>query len=131
MRARIATIPDGVYEGSAVVDSDGVVDEPLLIRMKVTKTGEELHFDMTGSSPPCRGPMNSVIATTYSSIYLDVKHIFPAVPINSGTFEPLKITDPHGPFLSATYPRPVPPSAAEVSQRTAEPGSKALVQAGR
>src|SRR3546814_11067921 len=61
MRARIATIPDGVYEGSAVVDSDGVVDEPLLIRMKVTKTGEELHFDMTGSSPPCRGPMNSVI----------------------------------------------------------------------
>src|SRR3546814_7343273 len=76
MRARIATIPDGVYEGSAVVDSDGVVDEPLLIRMKVTKTGEELHFDMTGSSPPCRGPMNSVIATTYSSIYLAVKHIF-------------------------------------------------------
>lgn len=129
MRARIATIPDGVYEGSAVVDSDGVVDEPLLIKMKVTKAGEELHFDMTGSSPPCRGPMNSVIATTYSSIYLAVKHIFPDVPINAGTFEPLKITDPHGTFLYAKYPRPVSGCAAEVSQRIAEAVFNALVPA--
>ena len=29
MRAKIAAIPDGVYEGSSQVDSDGVVDEPL------------------------------------------------------------------------------------------------------
>src|SRR3546814_8550230 len=127
MRARIATIPDGVYEGSALVDCDGVVDEPLLIRMKVTKTGEELHFDMTGSSPPCRGPMNSVIATTYSSIYLAVKHIFPDVPINAGTFEPLKITDPHGTFLYAKYPRPVSGCAAEVSQRLTQAGFTGLV----
>jgi len=129
MRARIATIPDGTYEGSAIVDSDGVVDEPLLIRMKVDKKGEELHFDMTGSSPPCRGPMNSVIATTYSSIYLAVKHIFPDVPINAGTFEPLKIADPHGTFLYAKYPRPVSGCAAEVSQRIAEAVFNALVQA--
>ena len=31
MRAKIATIPDGIYEGEAFVDSDGVVDEPLRI----------------------------------------------------------------------------------------------------
>jgi N-methylhydantoinase B len=129
MRARIRTIPDGVYHGEAVVDSDGVVDEPLLIKMKVDKRGEELHFDMTGSSPPCRGPMNSVIATTYSSIYLAVKHIFPDVPINAGTFEPLKITDPHGTFLYAKYPRPVSGCAAEVSQRISEAVFNALVQA--
>jgi N-methylhydantoinase B len=129
MRARIRTIPDGVYRGEAVVDSDGVVDEPLVIKMKVTKKGEELHFDMTGSSPPCRGPMNSVIATTYSSIYLAVKHIFPDVPINAGTFEPLKIDDPHGTFLYAKYPRPVSGCAAEVSQRIAEAVFNALVQA--
>ncbi|MGZ3342971.1 MAG: hydantoinase B/oxoprolinase family protein, partial [Reyranella sp.] len=70
MRAKIAAIPDGVYEGTSQVDSDGVVDEPLTIKMKITKKGEDLLFDMTGSSPPCRGPMNSVIATTKSAIYL-------------------------------------------------------------
>ncbi|WP_374634129.1 hydantoinase B/oxoprolinase family protein [Ferrovibrio sp.] len=129
MRARIAQIPDGVYRGGAVVDSDGVVDEPLRIEMKIEKRGEELLFDMAGSSPPCQGPMNSVLATTKSSIYLAMKHIFPDVPINAGTFEPLKIVDPESTFLYAKYPRPVSGCAAEVSQRIAEAVFNALVPA--
>ncbi|HEX5611401.1 MAG TPA: hydantoinase B/oxoprolinase family protein, partial [Burkholderiales bacterium] len=57
MRAKIAKIPPGTYEGHSIVDSDGVVDEPLHIRLKVTKTaGDDLVFDFAGSSPPCRGP---------------------------------------------------------------------------
>ena len=129
MRARIAQIPDGVYRGRAIVDSDGVVDEPLRIEMKIEKRGDELTFDMSGSSPPCQGPMNSVLATTKSSIYLAMKHIFPDVPINAGTFEPLKIIDPEGTFLYAKYPRPVSGCAAEVSQRIAEAVFNALVTA--
>ena len=124
MRAKIGTIPDGVYEGRAFVDSDGVVNQPLTIAMRVTKSGgtdaATLSFDMSGSSPPCRGPMNSVIATTKSSIYLAVKHVFPEVPINAGTFAPLHIVEPHDTFLYAKYPRPVSGCAAEVSQRIAE-----------
>jgi len=129
MRAKIAEIPDGTYDGEAFVDSDGVVDEPLRIAMRVVKQGETLTFDMTGSSPPCRGPMNSVIATTKSSIYLAVKHVFPDVPINAGTFEPLRIIEPEGTFLYAKYPRPVSGCAAEVSQRIAEAVFSALVKA--
>ena len=133
MRAKIAAIPDGSYEGQAFVDSDGVVNEPLVIRMKVTKSGgaedATLRFDMSGSSPPCRGPMNSVIATTKSSIYLAVKHVFPAVPINAGTFAPLEIVEPHDTFLYAKYPRPVSGCAAEVSQRVAEAVFAALSKA--
>ncbi len=130
MRAKIARIPLGSYEGHSIVDSDGVVDEPLHIRLKVTRTADEnLVFDFSGSSPPCQGPMNSVIATTRSSVYLAIKHVFPDVPINAGTFEPLKIIDPDGTFLYARYPRPVSGCAAEVSQRIAEAVFNALVQA--
>jgi N-methylhydantoinase B len=129
MRAKIATITDGVYAGQAYVDSDGVEDRPLEIALKIAKTGSELSFDLSGSSPPCRGPMNSVIATTKSSIYLAIKHVFPEVPINAGTFEPLHIAEPHGTFLYATYPRPVSGCAAEVSQRIAEAVFAALVKA--
>lgn len=89
-----------------------MVDEPLRIAMRITKRGERLTFDMAGSSPPCRGPMNSVLATTRSSIYLAIKHVFPDVPINAGTFEPLEIIDPDGTFLYARYPRPVSGCAA-------------------
>lgn len=129
MRAKIATIPDGIYQGSATVDSDGVVDAPLEIRMKIVKDDDRLVFDMADSSPPCKGPMNSVLATTKSSIYLAMKHIFPDVPINAGTFEPLEIIDPEGTFLYARYPRPVSGCAAEVSQRIAEAVFDAMVKA--
>ena len=55
--------------------------------------------------------------------------MFPEVPINAGTFEPLKVTDPEGTFLYAKYPRPVSGCAAEVSQRIAEAVFDALVKA--
>ena len=129
MRARIATIPDGRYHGRAWVDSDGVVDEPLTVDMRIEKRGTDLFFDMSGSSPPCAGPMNSVIATTRSSIYLAMKHVFPEVPINAGTFAPLHVADPEGTFLYARYPRPVSGCAAEVSQRIAEAVFDALTPA--
>lgn len=129
MRAKIATIPDGIYTGEAYVDSDGVEDKPLKIALEIRKEGTELHFDLSRSSPPCRGPMNSVIATTKSSIYLAIKHVFPEVPINAGTFEPLHIAEPEGTFLYAKYPRPVSGCAAEVSQRIAEAVFAALVKA--
>lgn len=129
MRAHIATIPDGVYRSEAFVDSDGVVNEPLKIALAVTKQADTLTFDFAGSSPPCRGPMNSVVATTYSSVYLAMRHIFPDTPLNSGVFEPLVIKRPAGTFLDARYPRPVSGCAAEVSQRIAEAVFLALVQA--
>ena len=120
MRAHIAKIPDGVYGGEAFVDSDGVDPDPLAIRLRLRVEGSDLHFDFSESSKPCRGPLNSVIATTKAAVYLAVKHVFPDVPINAGCFEPLHIDDPHGTFLYARYPRPVSGCAAEVSSRIAE-----------
>lgn len=129
MRAKIATIPDGTYHGQAIVDSDGVVNQPLEINLTIRKVDGDLEFDLSRSSPPCRGPMNSVIATTKSAVYLAVKHIFPEVPINAGTFEPLRVLVPAGTFLDARYPRPVSGCAAEVSQRVAEAVFLALADA--
>ena len=127
MRASIRAIPEGQYHGRAFVDSDGVVNEPLVIDLVVTKEKEDLTFDFSKSSPPCLGPMNSVLATTLSSVYLAMRHIFPDVPISAGAFEPLKVIRPKGSFLDAQYPRPVSGCAAEVSQRIAEAVFAALV----
>jgi N-methylhydantoinase B len=127
MRAMIALIPDGTYDSRAVIDSDGVVNEPLTITLTVTKSNDTLTFDFQGSSKPCAGPMNSVRATTLSSVYLAMRHIFPEVPISAGAFEPLHVTGIEHTFLDAHYPRPVSGCAAEVSQRIAEAVFAALV----
>jgi N-methylhydantoinase B len=129
MRAMIATIPEGRYTAIATIDSDGVVDAPLTIALAVTRSGDTLAFDFAGSSPPCSGPMNSVRATTLSSVYLAVRHVFPDVPLSAGAFEPLAVTGIEGTFLDARYPRPVSGCAAEVSQRIAEAVFAALVKA--
>jgi N-methylhydantoinase B len=129
MRAHIAKIPDGVYASEAFLDSDGVDDAPLAIRLRLKKEGTDLRFDFSESSPPCRGPLNSVLATTRAAVYLAVKHVFPAVPINAGCFEPLHIPSPDGTFLYAKYPRPVSGCAAEVSSRVAESVFLALARA--
>ena len=128
MRQLISEMPEGSWQSIAFVDSDGVVDEPLQISLKVTKVLDKLVFDFSGSSPPCRGPMNSVLATTLSSVYLAIRHIFPEVPICAGAFEPLEIIRPENTFLDARYPRPVSGCAAEVSQRIAEAVFAAMVQ---
>jgi N-methylhydantoinase B len=129
MRVNIGLIPEGSYTACAYVDSDGVVNEPLTIALTVTRHSDGLTFDFTGSSLPCMGPMNSVRATTLSSVYLAMRHIFPEVPISAGAFEPLDVTGIEGTFLDAQYPRPVSGCAAEVSQRIAEAVFAVLVQA--
>jgi len=129
MRANIRTIEDGTYRSKAYVDSDGVVDEPLTIALAIKKLDDTLTFDFSASSKPCAGPMNSVLATTLSSVYLAMRHIFPDVPISTGAFEPLVVKRPEGTFLDAKYPRPVSGCAAEVSQRIAEAVFAAMVQA--
>ena len=129
MRAMVGLVPEGSYTSRAYVDSDGVVNEPLTIALTITRQDDGLTFDFSGSSLPCMGPMNSVQATTYSSVYLAMRHIFPDVPISAGAFEPLTITGIEGTFLDAHYPRPVSGCAAEVSQRIAEAVFAAMVQA--
>ena len=128
MSALIDEIQDGRYRSRAWVDSDGVVNEPLEIRLTIDKSPGRLRFDFDGSSPPCQGPMNSVLATTLSSVYLAMRHIFPEVPISAGAFAPLQVIRPEGTFLDAHYPRPISGCAAEVSQRIAEAVFAALVE---
>lgn len=129
MRAHIESIPDGTYAFTAWHDSDGVVFEKLAVRLKMTVAGSDIHFDLSESSPPCRGPMNAPWAAAHSAVYVAMKHIFPDVPINAGCFAPLHVARPDGTFLVAEYPRPVAGAAAEVCQRVMEAVFGAMGQA--
>ncbi|MBO9396959.1 hydantoinase B/oxoprolinase family protein [Shimia sp. R9_2] len=129
MRSCLDEIAPGHYRATAYVDSDGVVNTPLVIALSITRDAAGLTFDFSGSSAPCMGPMNSVRATTLSAVYLAMRHIFPEVPMNAGAFAPFTVTGIEDTFLDANYPRPVSGCAAEVSQRIAEAVFAALVPA--
>ncbi len=120
MRAHIESIPDGTYGFECYIDSDGVEPDLLRVQVEMGVDGSDIYFDLSKSDPPCRGPLNSVWATTQASVYCGVKHLFPDVPINSGCFRPLHVAEPRGTFLYAEYPRPVAGCAAETAQRIME-----------
>ena len=129
MRACIADIPNGTYTYTDYLDSDGVDNVPLCLRLDMTVRGSDVTLDFSQSSPPCRGPMNSVIGTTKSACYIAFQHTFPDVPLNAGCFHPIHIHVPPSTFLNASLPRPVAGCAAEVSQRIIDVVLGALAQA--
>lgn len=117
IRRHLAEIPSGTYEFETQLDNDGVVDEPLAVHVELAVVDGTATVDFSRSSPPCRGPFNSVLATTKSAVYVAFKHMFPDIPINAGFFAPLNVIAPPTTFLHARYPRPVSGCAAEVAQR--------------
>jgi N-methylhydantoinase B len=129
VREIISQIKPGTYSFEDMMDNDGVDDIPLWIRLKLTIEKERMEFDFGESSPPCRGPLNCVFATTASAVYIAFKHMFPDVPLNSGFFEPIEVIAPETTFLNAQYPRPVSGCAAEVSQRVVDVCLGALAEA--
>jgi N-methylhydantoinase B len=129
VREKIACLPQGIYSFEDAMDNDGIEDEALWVRLDLTIAADRMIFDFSRSSPPCRGPLNSVLATTASAAYISFKHTFPEIPMNAGCFEPLEVIAPESTFLNAVYPRPVSGCAAEVSQRVVDVCFGALAQA--
>jgi N-methylhydantoinase B len=107
MRANIATLPDGKYSFEDFLDNDGIVDEPLTIAVDIEKKGETMRLDFSRTSPACAGPVNIARSTAVASIYVALKHIFPAVPANAGVLEPIEIIIPEGSLISVGKPKPV------------------------
>jgi N-methylhydantoinase B len=84
--------------------------------------------DFTGSSPASMGPMNFSRSTAISACHVALKHIFLDVPVNGGTFRPVRFVIPEGSILDATYPRAVG-GELEIIGHTLEGMFGALAQA--
>ena len=93
MRTLLSQLPDGKASFEDFCDGDGVVEEgeiddaTFAIRMQVEKRGDSLFFDLAGSDPQVKGPMNAPLSVTASGIYAAVKMIVDPqglAPPNSG-----------------------------------------------
>jgi N-methylhydantoinase B len=104
-RQVIATFPEGEYTADGYLDSDGVSDEPVYIRTKVTIDGTNLEIDLSGSSPQRPGCTNCGRAITMSAIRLVYKFLInPHEPPNGGHFRALSVKIPPSTLFSAEEP---------------------------
>ena len=109
-RAAVRQIPDGVYEAESFMDDDGVnVGKHIPIKVRVEVCGDEMTIDLTGVSPQVAGFYNSGVTAGRSAAEVVFKCVTAPLllPINDGSFRPLKIILPPGRVVSAVKPAPV------------------------
>lgn len=129
MQAALQALPDGCWESQDQLDDDGVSDEPVVIRVRVMKSGGMLKFDFSGSSPQREGNINMVWNALVAMVYYCVKAFLdPELPQNAGVFDCIEIVAPPGTVVNALPPAAVD-SRTETCQRVADVILEALGQA--
>jgi N-methylhydantoinase B len=108
MRKEIARIPEGVYEGKAVLDGDGFDAKDIEIKVSVKVEGDEMWVDFEGTDPQTTGFINSPFANSCTSVYVAVLTcVSMEVPHNEGAYQPIHITAPSGSIVNPLPPAPV------------------------
>ena len=107
-RAEVAKLPKGIFTASGYVDNDGFTDEPVHLVAKVVVDDDGVLFDLSGSEPQRRAPVNSTYAQTFSACAYVLKcFIDPDVPVNSGFYRLVRVLAPEGTVVNCTPPAPV------------------------
>ena len=107
-RAAIAELPDGEWSFEDFIDDDGI-DRGKLIRLHctVTKSGDAIKVDWTGTSKQVKGAINCTLSFTKAVSYAAVRSILPGdIPTNDGMFRVIEVTAPKGSILNM-----IPPAA--------------------
>jgi N-methylhydantoinase B len=108
MRAEICKIPDGVYEGEAILDDDGFDRRDIKVKCTMKVEGEEVWVDFDGTDPQTTGFINSPFANSCTSVYVGLLLcVSPEVPHNEGAYEPIHISAPEGSLVNPLPPAPV------------------------
>jgi N-methylhydantoinase B len=129
-RSLLANLPDGEYEFADVLDDDGVGNQPVPIRVKVSIRGDEATVDFSGSAPQQPGSLNAVYAITLSAVFYVFRCLLdPEVPNNAGSLRPVTLVAPPGSVVNALSPSAVAGGNVETSQRIVDVLLGALTQA--
>lgn len=106
MRKALSDLPDG--EWTYEMDADGY-RSPLHIKVTVSKKGDSIHADFSGSSQQFTdGSINCVTNCTFADTYYPLKcSLTPDLPNNEGLSWPLSLHAPLGSVFNTTFPSAV------------------------
>jgi len=105
LRERLRELPDGEWQSRQYLDVNG---ETATVRLTMTKTGDRLVFDFTGSSEQSRHAIN---CTKWASLGGLFAPLFPLlcydITWNEGVIRPVEMIAPEGSIVNCTRPAPV------------------------
>ena len=105
MRAAIAALPDGTYRSE--LQTDGLMDTPITIKLALTIRGDEIEMDYAGSDPQVDRAINCALCYTYAMSMYGVKVCTsPNLPNNEGAWRPITVKAPPGCIVNPQFPAP-------------------------
>ncbi len=125
-RKTICDINDGTYSATSSMEWK----EEVSLSLELTIDGDEIYFDLTGTSPQVEGNINAPRPVTLSAVYYVVRCLIPEdIPMNEGVYRPITVSIPEGSLLNPNYPAAVSAGNVETSQMVVELILDALRQA--
>jgi N-methylhydantoinase B len=105
-RAAVAELPDGQWSFEDWIDDDGIdLDRPIRLFVTVTKSGDEMTVDWTGSSEQVKGAINSTLSFTVAHSVAAIRSVLPLnIPSNEGVFRVIKVVAPPGTITNMVLP---------------------------
>ena len=127
VRAAIAALPDGRFEGSDALETPA---GPLELRASVTVAGDAIEIDFDGTAPQHDGNLNCPLAVTRSACFYVVRCLTaPDLPASGGAFTPVTVRASEGCLVNARSPAAVAAGNTETSSRIVDVVFAALAQA--
>jgi N-methylhydantoinase B len=118
MRAAIATLPQGVFEGEDFLDDDGPGGAAVAVRVRITVAGDRATFDFSATDDALAGPLNTTPYVSAAAVYYAMKAIAaPEIQPNGGCYRPLTVVTRPGSLLDPPKERPLVGGNHETSQR--------------
>ncbi len=114
IRARLAELPDGEFHATDFLEHDGHTNALYKLDLHLTKRGERLIFDFSGSSPQAPGFVNCTRSGLVGAITGSLLPMLAYdIPWNQGILRTVEIVAPDGLICTATYPAPVGAATVE------------------
>ncbi len=127
MRAGIAALPDGRFEGRDVLEA---IDGELELHATVTVEGDAVAIDFTGTAPQHDGNLNCPLSVARSASFYVVRVLVdPDLPASGGAFAPVTVTAPEGCLVNARPPAAVAAGNVETSSRIVDVVMRAFGEA--
>ncbi|MGE3914352.1 MAG: hydantoinase B/oxoprolinase family protein [Hyphomicrobiaceae bacterium] len=129
LRAKIAELPDGdyVYEDYLEFYNAGKLD-PVLARLKLTVSGDQIIADFEGSNPQVPGVVNNSLAVAGAGVFVAVKSTLdPGGAVNDGAFRPITLKAPPASIFNVALDAPAG-AHGEVRKRAVSVSLGALAQ---
>jgi N-methylhydantoinase B len=114
LRARLRQLPDGTWHTREYLDTS---ERVYTVELAMTKRGDQLCFDFTGTSPQAASFINCTFWGTRGGVFVSMAHLLGyGLAWNEGLLKPLELVVPEGSLLNCTYPAPVSMSTVAASR---------------